>query len=101
MTHHTGSVPDTEPAGQWIKQAACRTEGINPEQFFPDNNADLINEARAICKPCPVRRDCLVTCMRQEGSRSSESRWGVYAGLTPRQRERLYHRLRHSGRWPS
>ncbi|MFD9444996.1 WhiB family transcriptional regulator [Streptomyces sp. NPDC060001] len=97
---YTGQTPDTEPAGQWVKHAACRQEGIDPDTFHPDNNAQLIEEARAICRPCPVRRDCLIACMRQEGGKSSVSRWGVYAGLTPRQREQLYHRLRHSGRKP-
>lgn len=91
---YTGQTPDTEPGRTWLKTAACRTDGTDPETFFPDNNAVKIEQARAVCKTCPVRRECLTDCMKHEGGRSAKSRWGVYAGLTPRQRERLYHRLR-------
>lgn len=94
MTHHTGSVPDTEPARAWLTQAACRADGVDPETFFHDNNASYIAAARTVCNQCPVRRECLADCMRDEGDRSAKSRWGVYAGLTPRQRERLHHKLR-------
>lgn len=90
---YTGSVPDTEPARKWLISAACL--GEDPETFFPDNNAARIALAKAVCETCPVRRDCLIDCMRREGGRSAKSRFGVYAGLTPRQRERLYHRLRN------
>lgn len=90
--NYTGQTPDTEPGREWLTQASCRAE--DPETFFPDNNVDRIAQAKAVCATCPVRRECLIDCMAQEGSRSAKSRWGVYAGLTPRQRERLYHRLR-------
>ncbi|MFF7949086.1 WhiB family transcriptional regulator [Streptomyces griseorubiginosus] len=91
---YTGSVPDTEPGREWLTEAVCRTRDIDPETFFPDNNATRIAQAKAICETCPVRQECLIDCMAHEGGRSAKSRWGVYAGLTPRQRERLYHRLR-------
>jgi hypothetical protein len=100
MTHHIGAVPDTEPARAWLQHAACRADGIDPEWFYPDNNIVGIERARAICKTCPVRYACLADCLRQEGGRSSLSRWGVYAGLTPRQRVRLYVKLRDAGRRP-
>lgn len=95
MSHYSGSVPDAEPDRAWLTQAACRTNGTDPEAFFPDNNAVGIAAARAVCVACPVRRECLTDCMRHEGGRSAKTRWGVYAGLTPRQRERLYQRLRN------
>jgi hypothetical protein len=85
----------TEPARTWLTSAACLADNVDPDTFFHDNNAAFIAEARTICAACPVRRDCLIDCMRHEGGRSAKSRFGVYAGLTPRQRERLYHRLRN------
>lgn len=94
MSGYTGQTPDTEPARVWLAFAICRTEGTDPETFFPDNNAAKIARAKAVCETCPVRRECLIDCMAHEAGRSAKSRWGVYAGLTPRQRERLYHRLR-------
>jgi WhiB family redox-sensing transcriptional regulator len=95
MSNYTGSVPDTEPGRAWLLQAACRNDGVDPEIFFHDNNAAYISAARTVCGACPVRRYCLIDCMRHEGGRSAKSRWGVYAGMTPRQRERLYHKLRN------
>jgi WhiB family redox-sensing transcriptional regulator len=94
MSQYTGSTPDTEPGRTWLKEAACRAPGINPETFFPNNNLAGIDQARAICKTCPVRRACLADCLRHERGSKASSRWGVYAGLTPRQRERLWHKLR-------
>lgn len=97
----TNYAPDTlHPTKQWQKHAACRADDVDPDTFYPDNNAAGIEAARAICKTCPVLRACLADCLRQEGGRRSGSRFGVFAGLTPRQRERAYRRLQVSGRWP-
>lgn len=96
MSHYTGAVPDTEPARAWLKDAACRAEGVDPDLFYPVNTVDGIGAARAICEGCPVRQDCLIDCMRHEGGRAAASRFGVYAGLSPRQRAALYQRLREA-----
>ncbi|MFD3929717.1 WhiB family transcriptional regulator [Streptomyces sp. NPDC058614] len=91
---YTGSTPDTEPAGQWLKAAACRAPGIDPDLFFPDNNVEGIGVARAICGACPVRRSCLEECLRSEAGKGAFARFGVYAGLSPRQRVRAAERRR-------
>lgn len=83
----------TPPPG-WQKNAACRTPGIDPDLFFPDNNSEGIGEARAVCKRCPVRRACLEECLRAEGGKGAFARFGVFAGLTPRQRVRVAERRR-------
>ena len=98
MNHYTGSVPDTEPARTWLKKAACRAEGVDPDWFYPTNTVDGIGQARAICAACPVRRECLADCMRHEGGRAAASRFGVFAGLSPRQRARLHQKLRDRAR---
>jgi hypothetical protein len=98
MTGYTGSTPDTEPARAWQSDAACRAPGVDPEAFYPKNTVDSIDAARAICVACPVRQECLVDCMRAEGGRSAKSRFGVFAGLSPRQRAALYYRLRDARR---
>jgi WhiB family redox-sensing transcriptional regulator len=45
----------------WRDHAACR--GMDPELFFPigTSSASLqqIDEAKQICRTCPVRRPCL------------------------------------------
>jgi WhiB family transcriptional regulator, redox-sensing transcriptional regulator len=96
VSNYTGATPDTEPARTWLKDAACRADGVDPDAFFPANTVDSIDRARAICTGCPVQRDCLIDCMRHEGGRAAASRFGVYAGLSPRQRAALYQRLREA-----
>jgi WhiB family redox-sensing transcriptional regulator len=82
------------PARTWLTNAACRADGVDPDVFFPANTVDSIDKARAICAGCPVRQDCLIDCMRHEGGKAAVSRFGVFAGLSPRQRAALYQRLR-------
>ncbi|MET9012278.1 WhiB family transcriptional regulator [Streptomyces olivaceoviridis] len=77
----------------WLKLAACRADDVDPETFFPDQNVAGLAKARAICKGCPVARQCLADCLEAEGGRAAANRHGVYAGMTPKQRERLYRRV--------
>ena len=63
--------PELEPAGDysippptgldnaWMQQAACLDH--EPELFFPPGPTavDHIAQAQAICRSCPVARDCL------------------------------------------
>lgn len=91
MTHYNGSVPDSEPAGQWLKAAACLGR---EDDMFPDNHAPDIETARRICAPCPVSRQCLAEAMAEEGGRTAKGRYGIRAGLTGGQRRALYDALR-------
>ncbi|MFI1562149.1 WhiB family transcriptional regulator [Streptomyces sp. NPDC020490] len=84
-----------QPTGiTWQKQAACRAENVDPEWFFPERHVAEIALAREICAGCPVARECLIDCMAYEGGKPVGSRHGVYAGLSPKQRQRLYEQLR-------
>lgn len=78
----------------WQKHAACRADGVDPETFFPEGNITGLALAREICRGCPVARDCLRDCMAREGGRTAASRHGIYAGLSAKQRVKLYERLR-------
>ncbi|MHC5259872.1 WhiB family transcriptional regulator [Streptomyces sp. UC4497] len=82
----------------WRDLAACR--GEDPEVMFPDSNEAGIAYAKRVCAGCPVQQQCLQDAMRIEGARSKDMRWGIFGGLTPRQRHRRYTRLRVSGRLP-
>ena len=74
----------------WQKQAACI--GRNLDLWFPDVE---LNErsgapyapARAICKLCPVQRECLAFAMDME----HQARWrfGMFGGKTPYERHKL------------
>lgn len=75
---------------EWRAHAACRADGIDPDDMFPDNNAAAIEHARQICAPCPVRAECLADAMATEGARTARNRYGIRAGLTGSQRRALH-----------
>lgn len=66
----------------WEKEALCR--GKDNEIFFPDEaqsmTAKKLKNAKAICKSCTVRAECLFTAM------SNDERFGIWGGFSPRER---------------
>lgn len=84
MSNYQGSVPDTEPARGWLERAACRAEGVDPDLMFPDNNVAGIAQAKAICRPCPVWRECLSDALEM-----GDNHYGIRGGLRPDERRRL------------
>lgn len=78
-----------EPPGDWADQASCRDSGW-PDAWFPEKtgtvSAASSSYAKSVCSGCPVRADCLEYALRHE---SGVYRWGIYGGLSPRQRHRL------------
>ena len=64
----------------WFKLAGCKGK---TELMFPKQHKDItyIAQARAICKSCPVRRECLKYALEFP----SADMHGVWAGLTSRQ----------------
>jgi WhiB family redox-sensing transcriptional regulator len=69
------------PEGQhWSHLAACADD---PDAMHPERGDDLgLRRARAVCRPCPVREQCLADALAvPDGS--------VRAGLSERQRRRL------------
>lgn len=69
---------------EWREHALCREL---PANFFPDDAAGL-QEAKTVCFQCPVRRPCLVEAM------VNHEVWGVWGGLSERERRRLRSRRR-------
>ena len=49
--------------------------------MFPDADKKGIEHARAICHACSVRVSCL-----KDAIRTSDTQWGIRAGLTPNER---------------
>ncbi len=83
----------------WLKQSACRADGVDPEIFFPaQQNGPSLSRARAVCARCPVKRSCFLDTMAAEGGKPATSRHGVFAGLTGRQRHGLYAQARERAR---
>ena len=66
--------------GDWVESAACR--GMDPELFFADRGSNN-REAKAVCAGCEVRAECL------EYAVANAERFGVWGGLSEKERRRL------------
>lgn len=78
---------NTEP---WMAQATCRDR--NDDTFYPHpTDIHTQREAKRICIDCPVRTQCLTHAME------TDEPWGVWGGLTPRERRDI----QRSGRPPT
>lgn len=64
----------------WAAYASCRS--ADPEIFFSAAD-DSVAEAIRICRGCPVRQECL------EWAILTHARYGVWGGMTERQRRRV------------
>ena len=53
------------------QELPCRAN--NPELFFAESPAD-VELAKALCRPCPVRAECLA------GALERKEPWGVWGG---------------------
>jgi WhiB family transcriptional regulator, redox-sensing transcriptional regulator len=75
-------VRDTTGDDDWRQRARCKDVG--PELFFAgkDERSDT-EEAKAVCRNCPVREACL------EYALQNNIEEGVWGGLGERSRRRL------------
>lgn len=64
---------------KWTKYAACK--GKNTDLFFPPTGKRP-TEAIATCEACAVKSDCL------EWALANHVHWGVWGGMTERDRFR-------------
>jgi WhiB family transcriptional regulator, redox-sensing transcriptional regulator len=73
---------DGEDQG-WQEQALCAE--TDPEAFFPEKGGST-REAKKICTGCEVRSECL------EYALANDERFGIWGGLSERERRRLRRR---------
>lgn len=70
---------------EWRQNAACLDE--DPELFFPDGTTgaafDQIQRAKAVCRRCPVVRECLQWAL----DHNQEA--GVWGGLNEEERRNI------------
>lgn len=64
----------------WQERALCAE--TDPEAFFPEKGGTT-RAAKAVCERCEVRADCL------EFALQNAERFGVWGGLSERERRRL------------
>ncbi len=67
---------------EWAADAACR--GIDPDQLFVQGAAQ--NRAKTICMGCSVRTECLADSL------DNQIEFGVWGGMTERERRALLRR---------
>ena len=69
---------------EWQDQALCAQ--TDPEAFFPEKGGST-REAKRICQACAVRDECL------EYALEHDERFGIWGGLSDRERRRLKKQL--------
>lgn len=65
---------------EWQERGLCKES--DPEIFFPEKGGST-REAKAVCLRCPVRDNCLEEALAQD------ERFGIWGGLSERERRRL------------
>jgi WhiB family transcriptional regulator, redox-sensing transcriptional regulator len=65
---------------EWQRYANCL--GVDPDLFFPERGAST-REAKEVCRGCVVREDCL------EYAITHSEKFGIWGGLSERERRRI------------
>ena len=77
-----GSEIDGDPLA-WQEDALCAQ--TDPEAFFPEKGGST-RDAKRICAQCTVRAECLEYALK------NDERFGIWGGLSERERRRLRRR---------
>ena len=80
MQIHVTSEPTPSNRANWQDEANCL--GVDPDLFFPERGAST-REAKEVCRACVVRADCL------EYAITNGEKFGIWGGLSERERRRL------------
>jgi WhiB family redox-sensing transcriptional regulator len=79
--HQSGwNLLDVIEQPDWQERALCAQ--TDPEAFFPEKGGST-REAKRICAGCEVRAECL------EYALAFDERFGIWGGLSERERRRL------------
>ena len=68
----------------WQERALCAQ--TDPEAFFPEKGGST-REAKKVCVSCEVRAECL------EYALENDERFGIWGGLSERERRKLKRRV--------
>ncbi|HVE97712.1 MAG TPA: WhiB family transcriptional regulator [Mycobacteriales bacterium] len=78
-----------EAVTDWITRASCRS--ADPDELFVRGAAQ--NRAKQVCVGCPVRTECLSDAL------DSRAEFGVWGGMTERERRALLRRRPNVKSW--
>ena len=87
IPQYSTQVSDTSLS--WQERALCAQ--TDPEAFFPEKGGS-IREAKLVCQQCNVRSACL------EYALAHNERFGIWGGLSERERARLKNRRREKSK---
>ncbi len=76
--------PVDDVAMGWQERALCAQ--TDPEAFFPEKGGST-REAKRVCTGCEVRSECL------EYALEHDERFGIWGGLSERERRKLKRRV--------
>jgi len=76
--------PDDDTILGWQDRALCAQ--TDPEAFFPEKGGST-REAKKVCTGCEVRAECL------EYALANDERFGIWGGLSERERRKLKRRV--------
>jgi WhiB family redox-sensing transcriptional regulator len=71
---------DGQEDGGWQDRGLCAQ--TDPEAFFPEKGGST-REAKKVCLTCDVRQECL------EYALANDERFGIWGGLSERERRKL------------
>jgi WhiB family redox-sensing transcriptional regulator len=74
------AVEEDEGELAWQTDALCAQ--TDPEAFFPEKGGST-RDAKRVCEACPVQAECLDYAM------SKDEKFGIWGGLSERERRRL------------
>lgn len=77
------AVEQDEVELSWQERALCAQ--TDPEAFFPEKGGST-REAKKVCVSCEVRAECL------EYALENDERFGIWGGLSERERRKLKRR---------
>jgi WhiB family redox-sensing transcriptional regulator len=81
------------PSTDWLEQARCAS--VDPDLFFPLGSTgpfvEQITAAKAICRLCPVKRECLQWALE------TDQQAGIWGGLTEDERRTRRRTARREG----
>src|SRR6188472_3108903 len=65
----------------WRESAICKQ--VDPQLWFPEKAGDNGEEAKRVCRRCPVRSDCL------ESALADDEQYGIWGGASPDERRKI------------
>lgn len=84
-----GSIDAVRHSRDWASQGACVQR--DPDDFFVTGAEQ--NKAKVVCRECPVQRLCLADAL------DNQIEFGVWGGMTERERRRLSRDYPHVRNW--